>query len=89
MKAEDRGQLVRGKIAVGYWRTGCINMTANSFEEADKHNNVVAVTPWYRHDELEKCDTALKMLARCYSDMPGTEGMCIGYEYKDYKKLGK
>ena len=85
MKAEDRGQLVRGKIAVGYWRAGCIDITVSSFEEADKRNNVVAVTPWYRHDELEKCDKALNMLVRCYSNMPGTETMSYGSEYKDYR----
>lgn len=29
VKAEDRGQLVRGKIAVGYWRAGCLLHVGN------------------------------------------------------------
>lgn len=86
MKAEDRGQLVRGKVVAGYWRAGCIDSTVKTLEEADKRNNALAVTPWYRHDDLERCDAALKLLVKCYSDMPGTECITYGYEYREYGK---
>lgn len=88
MKAENRGQLVRGKIAVGYWRATLIGSDYKTFEEMDSRNNIVAVTPWFRHDDdLTKCDKALEMLVKCYRDMPNVDGsMLISYEYRDYSK---
>lgn len=87
MKAEDRGQLVRGRIAVSYFRAGYLSANHKTFEEMDEAHNIVAFTPWFRHDDLERCEIALEMLRRCYSKMPGTDGsMMIGFEYKDYKR---
>lgn len=87
MKAENRGQLVRGIIAVSYWRTGSLSNSFKTFEEMDACNNIVAVTPWFRHDDLERCEQALEMLKKCYWNMPGIDGsMMISYGYRDYRK---
>ena len=88
MRAEDRGQLVRGKVVVSYWRMGSLSSDFKTFAEMDEAYNIVAVTPWFRHDDLESCNRALEMLKNCYWNMPGTDGsMMISFEYKDYKKI--
>lgn len=79
MKAENRGQRVRGKIVIGNRTTGCIS--------ADNPDCIVAVTHWYRHDDdLRQLDSELESLRRCYSYMRKTSGMTISYEYKDYER---
>jgi hypothetical protein len=88
MKAENRGQLVRGVVGVSYWRAGFLSTSYKTYAEADDRHNIVAYTPWFRHDDdLSKCEQALRRLVNAYDGMPGTDG-CIsyGYEYKDYRK---
>jgi hypothetical protein len=88
MKAEDRGQLVRGVVGVSYWRAGVVSTSYKTYAEADSHHNIVAYTPWFRHDDdLRKCDYALRRLLNAYAGMPGTDGaISYSYEYKDYGK---
>ena len=83
MKAENKKQLVRGVVAAGSRSTSCV--TADP-EQAEKHGCCVAKTFWYRHDELNKVESALEALRKAYSQMSGCSGMSYYYEYKDYEK---
>ena len=77
MKAENRGQRVRGVVVVGNCSTGCIS--------SDNPDCITAYTHWYRHDDdLTVLDSELNRLWKCYSDMRKTSGVSISYEYKDY-----
>lgn len=84
MKPENRGQRIRGVVAVDFHRSGMI-----SFDpvEMEKRGNVIAYTPWHRHDDdLSVVEKQMKALADLYSSFDGYCGMVCGYEYKDYKK---
>lgn len=77
MKAENRGQRVRGYIVVGTRSTGCISK--------DNPDCIVAYTHWYRHDDdLRELEKELGRLRAVYSSFKRTSCMSISYEYKDY-----
>lgn len=82
MRAEDRGQMVRGKIAVAFNRSGSISFDR---EDAEKRGNVIAYTPWHRHDDLKAVEKEISSLSRMYGSFDGCDGMMFDYEYKDYK----
>lgn len=79
MKAENRGQRVRGFIVVGNRSTSLISK--------DNPDCIVAYTHWYRHDDnLRELDDDLNRLQRLYGSFNKTCSMSIGYEYKDYER---
>lgn len=79
MKAENRGQRVRGVIVLGDRYTCNISK--------DNPDCIVAYTHWYRHDDnLARLDEEFEALSACYSKMKKTSAMMMHYEYKDYEK---
>lgn len=79
MKAENRGQRVRGYIVVGNRNTGLISK--------DNPACIVAYTHWYRHDDdLRELEKDLERLRAVYSSFKQTSSMSISYEYKDYER---
>lgn len=79
MKAENRGQRVRGYIVVGNRYTGCISR--------DNPDCIVAYTHWYRHDDdLTELERDLKRLADLYMSFSRTQSASMSYEYKDYER---
>lgn len=82
MKAENRGQRVRGVVAIGNRSTGCLCLDE---EGAKEHGTLLAYTHWYRHDDnLEQLERDLRSLVDCYSQMKQTGAISYTYEYKDY-----
>lgn len=84
MKAENRGQLVRGGVAIGDRYSGCVSSDP---KQAEQFGTLLAYTHWYRHDDdLTELDRDLQKLVNVYRDMNKTGSMMYYYEYKDYKK---
>ena len=84
MKAENRNQLVRGRVIFGQWGSGYI-----SLDNAEDKNNVrctVVYTAWHRGDDLGNIDNELQALARLVMTFDGVDGASISYEYRDYNK---
>lgn len=80
MKAENKGQRVRGCVLAGNRRTGI--MSKNNTECA------VAYTHWYRHDDnLENLERELKRLSDLYMSFNKTDSVSISYEYAEYERL--
>lgn len=78
MKAENRGQRVRGQIVIANGSVGCVS--------EDNPACIVAYTHWYRHDDdLNRLDEEFESLVKCYSRMKMTASMIIGYQYRDYE----
>lgn len=86
MKTENRNQLIRGKVVAEYGNAGIADFNVETLDDADKTKNTLAVTPWYRHDELTECEQALKRLVNCYAGMAHIDGVVYAYEYKDYRR---
>lgn len=77
-------KMVRGVVAIGYGRSGliCFNQ-----EEMEKRGNVVAYTPWHRHDEsITVVEKEMRMLADVYTAFTGCYGAAYQLEYRDYLK---
>lgn len=55
-------------------------------EAGSRSTYCVAKTFWYRHDELNKVESALKVLETAYSRMSGFSELSSYYEYKDYEQ---
>lgn len=89
MKPENRNQLIRGKVVAKYGNAGIVDFSVETLDDADRTKNTIAVTPWYRHDELTECEQALKRLADCYAGMAHIDGVIYAYEYKNYKRGAK
>lgn len=84
MRAENRGQMVRGVAAISFNRSGSICFDK---EDAEKRGNVIAYTPWHRHDEdLEVVEKELSKITRVYASFDNCDGMMFRFEYKDYEK---
>lgn len=84
MKAEDRGQLVRGVVGIGnHYHSGVTTNPA----QAEEMGCLIAYTHWFRHDDdLSVLDRELESLVNCYGRMKQTSSMMYYYEYKDYKR---
>lgn len=79
MKAENRGQRVRGVLVVADRYTSLVS--------ASNPDCVVAYTHWYRHDDdLSQLDLEFDRLRQCYSEMKKSASMSMHYEYQDYGK---
>ena len=80
MKAENKGQRVRGCVLAGNRRTGI--MSKNNTDCA------VAYTHWYRHDDdLELLERELKRLSDLYMSFGKTDSVAISYEYAEYERI--
>lgn len=80
MKAENKGQRVRGCVLAGNRHTGI--MSKNNPDCA------VAYTHWYRHDgDLERLEKELKQLSNLYMSFSKTDSVSTSYEYAEYERV--
>lgn len=78
MKAENKGQRVRGYVIAGNRHTGILRK--------ENPDCAVAYTHWYRHDgDLETLERELKRLSDLYMSFNKTDSVSIAYEYADYE----
>lgn len=78
MKAENKGQRVRGCVVAGGSHTGIMSK--------GNPDCAVAYTHWYRHDDdLTLLERELKRLSDLYMSFSKTDSVAISYEYADYE----
>lgn len=79
MKAENRGQRVRGCVVVGNGSAGCISK--------DNPDCIVSYTHWFRHDDdLTELESDLKKLTDLYMSFKKTSSATVFYEYEEYER---